>query len=494
MIGISHSNEKRAIIDIGSNTVRLVIYSGPLRAPVVELNEKVNARLGRDLGKTGALSEKALKLALGALSRFAVLLQLHEVRDVDCVATAAARDASNGPEFLEAVRGLGLKPRLLSGDQEASASATGVIAAFPGAQGTVADLGGGSLELVEVDKGEVLAGGVTLPFGSLRLADLRSDGPARFSTQIADGITRSGWRGGQDKPLYIVGGSWRALALQAIRLLDWPVDDPHGFELPADEALRIARQFAKAPPENPDPRISNSRLATLPDAAALLVEVVSKIGPNKLIFSSWGLREGLLHAALPADVQAQDPLLASIAGYAMTARATAEEAVAITAWTAPVCKDAEGNLGLRQASTLLALAAMHTEPNLRAEEATAWALRKRWIGLDMAGRGMMATTIFANAGETKPHAGLTRLAPQADLNRAVTWGLAIRLCRRLHGGSVAALGWTHLACDERGIVLSLEERALPLLNASTFKAIKALGDWLGLDWQVLGPGDMPLEP
>lgn len=493
MNAISHSTQKRAIIDIGSNTVRLVIYTGPLRAPVVEINEKVNARLGRDLGKTGALSDKALKLALGALARFALLLRLHEVEAVECVATAAARDASNGPDFLAAVRALGLSPRLLSGEEEASASATGVIAAFPGAHGTVADLGGGSLELVGVDAGRVLAGGVTLPFGSLRLGDLRAGGDAAFAGHVVAGLRRTGWKAGRGEPLYIVGGSWRALALQAMRTLGWPVDDPHGFELGADEAVRMARELSRGKPRNPDPRISSARIATMPDAAALLAEVVTAIAPSKLVFSSWGLREGLLHAALEEQVQAQDPLLASVAGFAKTARTSIGEAVAVSDWCAAVCRDAAGDKALRQASTLLALAAMHTEPNLRAEEATAWALRKRWIGLDMAGRGMMAMTIFANAGETRVPDDVARLAAPADLDRAIAWGLAIRLCRRLHGGSINALAATHLACDERGIVLGLDEAALPLLTSGTFKDLKALGEWLGRDWLVLGPADVVLE-
>jgi hypothetical protein len=183
MIGISHSSEKRAIIDIGSNTVRMVVYNGPPRAPVVILNEKVNARLGRDLGKTGAINDKSMKTALVALARFSGLLRLLDVKDVECVATAAARDASNGKIFLDAVRQFGLSPRLLSGEEEARASATGVIAAFPGAHGVAADLGGGSLELVEIAEGRS-TGGITLPFGTLLLPDLRAAGESRFSETV----------------------------------------------------------------------------------------------------------------------------------------------------------------------------------------------------------------------------------------------------------------------------------------------------------------------
>ncbi|TCU62182.1 exopolyphosphatase/guanosine-5'-triphosphate,3'-diphosphate pyrophosphatase [Novosphingobium sp. PhB57] len=488
MIGISHSSEKRAIIDIGSNTVRMVVYNGPPRAPVVILNEKVNARLGRDLGKTGAINDKSMKTALVALARFSGLLRLLDVKDVECVATAAARDASNGKIFLDAVRQFGLSPRLLSGEEEARASATGVIAAFPGAHGVAADLGGGSLELVEIAEGRS-TGGITLPFGTLLLPDLRAAGESRFSETVHKALDKAGWGDphdakGRGQPLYIVGGSWRALALQAMRALDFPVDDPHGFELPASEALRLARIFAKGKLNDVDPRISASRLATLPDAAALMVEVIARLKPSKLVFSSWGLREGLLHAQLPAEIQAQDPMLASVAGFSASARVTADDAMALARWTAPVCREEPQDRQLRQASGLLALAAMRTEPNLRTEEAMTWALRKRWIGLDMHGRGMMAMTVFANSGQTEVPEQFTRLAVQEDLDRAIGWGLAVRLCRRLTGCSAQGLAQSAVRSEDGKLVLTLSPAMRPLYSPGVAKDHKALADWLGLACEV----------
>ncbi|WP_313434840.1 Ppx/GppA family phosphatase [Novosphingobium sp.] len=496
MIGISQSSDKRAIIDIGSNTVRMVVYNGPPRAPVVILNEKVNARLGRDLGKTGAINEKSMKAALVALARFAGLLRLLDVRDVECVATAAARDASNGQVFLDAVRQFGLSPRLLSGEEEARASATGVIAAFPGAHGIAADLGGGSLELVEIADGRS-TGGITLPLGTLRLPDLRAQGDARFSETVRKGLEKASWdqtgiAKGRGQPLYIVGGSWRALALQAMRALDFPVDDPHGFELPASEALRLARIFVKGKLNDVDPRISASRLASLPDAAALMVEVIAQLKPSKLVFSSWGLREGLLHAQLPAEIQAQDPMLASVAAFSAAARVTAEDAMAVARWTAPVCREEPQDRQLRQACGLLALAAMRTEPNLRTEEAMTWALRKRWIGLDMHGRGMMAMTVFANSGQTEVPEQFTRLASQEDLDRAIGWGLAVRLCRRLTGCSAHGLARSSIRAEGGKLILTLDPSMRPLYSPGVAKDHKALADWLGLGYAVCDPNGVAL--
>jgi exopolyphosphatase/guanosine-5'-triphosphate,3'-diphosphate pyrophosphatase len=167
----------RGIIDIGSNTVRLVIFGGPPRAPAVLHNEKIQARLGKGVAETGRLSEKGMKLALTSLARYAAILRLHRVEDVQCVATAAVRDAPNGGEFLDRVRDLGLSPRLLSGEEEAVGSAHGVLSAFPGAHGIVGDLGGGSLELIDIAD-DRCTHGTSLPLGTLRLPALREEGGA----------------------------------------------------------------------------------------------------------------------------------------------------------------------------------------------------------------------------------------------------------------------------------------------------------------------------
>lgn len=477
-------SDRRAIIDIGSNTVRLVVYNGPPRAPVTLHNEKVNARLGRDLGKTGAIPDKALRLALTALERYAALLHLLDVAHVNCVATAAARDASNGPQFIASVRALGLSPRVLTGEEEARASATGVLAAFPGAKGVAADIGGGSLELVEIDGG-IRPGGVTLPFGTLRLPDLRARGAVPFGAAVRAGLKKAGWNKGEGLPLYIVGGSWRALALQAMRDLDWPVDDPHGFELPAETALRLARRYAKGRPPHPDPRISSSRLASLPDAAALMAQMILRLRPSHLVFSSWGLREGLLHAALPQHVQDEDPLLAGVAAFADPAFVSLDRARAIAQWTAPACADKRQDGSMRIAATLLAMSAMRNEPNMRTEEAMTWALRKRWIGLDMHGRAMLAMTVFANSGQTQAPDAFLRLATQEDLDRAIVWGLAVRLCRRLTTGNPAAMAQCQLERRGTALVLTLADGMRPLYSASLAKDLKALSERLGLGWRAL---------
>jgi exopolyphosphatase / guanosine-5'-triphosphate,3'-diphosphate pyrophosphatase len=478
----SEYRPNRAVIDIGSNTVRLVVYCGSERAPQTWLNEKVTAKLGRNVSSTGKMPDKAIRQALKALSRYAVLLADLGVSDVQTVATAAARDAENGAEFLEQVRALGLRPRLLSGEEEARGSAFGVIGAFPGAQGTVADLGGGSLELVMVDDGEC-HDGVSLPLGTLRLAGLRERGDAGFRKAIEKEMAKAGWAAAHPGPLYMVGGTWRALAAFAMKQADYPMADPHAFRLTPQEADALARDVAKMAPGGLSalPRLSASRAAVLPDAAAMLRVMLAELKPNGIVFSSWGLREGLLFQRLPAEARAADPLISSVAEFTGPRGGSALDAEMIADWTAEA---SEGDRRTRLAATMLALAARHIEPNLRARHAYEWALDKRWVGLEPEGRGQIAGALLGACGLTELPPQLERLAPPALLDQAVSWGLAIRLCRRLGAGSRDSLLASTLQRSPGRLLLTIEASRAPLLSDKVVGDLEALAARLDCKAQV----------
>lgn len=472
--------EQRAIIDIGSNTVRLVIYDGPPRAPLVLLNEKVTARLGRDVAKTGLLSAKSMQLAVEALHRYATLLDLAGVADVQCVATAAVRDASNGPDFLRRIEALGLAPRLLSGEEEARTSATGVLAAFPGAKGIAGDLGGGSLELTRI-AGGACHEGISLPLGSLRLAEMRAGGDSVFAATVRNMLAEAGWTHGRDERFYIVGGSWRALAIYAMHQLDWPLDDPHDFELSARAAQTICAALASEGPTLAVPRISPSRLETLSDAAALLGALVATLDPARIVFSSWGLREGLLYQGLTKAQRAKDPMIASVTAFVARYDVDPASADRIVRWIGDAIPGtAEIEPQLRLAATMLALATVRIEPNVRAQEALDWALRKRWIGMDARGRAVIAAVALANTGETQVPENLRGFADEGDLEWAVRWGLAVRLARKLTNGSLVALDRSALGNANGELTLALDDLTGPLCSSSVAKSLARLGERMGL--------------
>lgn len=470
------ARDARAIIDIGSNTVRLVVYGGPRRAPTVALNEKVTAKLGRGLSETGLLSEKAMAAALSALGRYAALLKLKGVRDVQCVATAATRDAGNGPQFLEAVRALGLEPRLLSGEEEAATSAMGVIGAFPGCQGVVADLGGGSLELVHID-GKTSDHGTSLPFGTLRLPALRADGTAKFARRIRKALDVAEWHCQPGEAIYLVGGSHRALARFAMMQQDWPIDDPHGFEMTPEAALTVCRSaMSGKTPAIPD--ISASRMASLPDAAALLSQLVRELKPAKLVFSSWGLREGLMFADLDPAVRALDPLVVGVAAFIENLGCSPETCHRLADWTAVT--DAGQRESLRLAAIMLALASQPIEPNLRPGQIVDWAMRKRWIGLGAADRTLLAACGLANAGRLPLIEKLFALVPARDVEQAVAWGLALRLARRFSALSDKALAGSSLAIEGGDVVFTVQDRYAVLLSEGVEKDLRLLAEWLNV--------------
>lgn len=475
----------RAIIDIGSNTVRMVIYGGSMRAPTVLLNEKVTAKLGRDIASYGVLADEAIELAMRGLGRFALLLRDLKVEEVETVATAAVREASNGSKFIAELRMLGFEPEIITGEEEACLSANGVLGAFPDARGTVADLGGGSLELVRLtDDGP--QDPVSLPLGTLRLPVFRGESRGSMRKALEKAIKKGARDIIKGEPLYLVGGTLRTMAVYAMQEEGHPLSDPHGFELSPSEAKRfLSKALANETVETlkARDRISSMRAEKLPDASVLAEAMLSRFEPSRIVFSSWGLREGLLYASLPEHSKARDPLLAGISVFAAQRGAPATLVSRIAAWTVDAAPPRKhGSERLRTAAIMLALASMQIEPNIRLPQATDWALHKRWIAISSKERAMLAAAIQANGNALDMPSDVTTLAEAKALEEAICWGLAVRLARRLGASSPRSLQESRLVVEDGKLVLRLAERQSALFGVSTEKDMKLLAERLGLDW------------
>src|SRR6185437_13578568 len=235
-----------AVIDIGSNSVRLVVYASMARSLVTIFNEKALCGLGREVQSTGLLAPDAVTKALTSLRRFRALCRVMNVGRVYAIATAACRDATNGPDFIDkAQRICGTKIEILSGPREAKLSALGVVSGVHRPDGIVGDLGGGSLELIDI-RGHQVRGGITLPLGSLALQDLSHKSLKRaeriVSTELAEVPRLAAGRG---RTFYAVGGTWRALARIHIIQSGYPLRVMHGYSIPAAEALGFVQRLRR---------------------------------------------------------------------------------------------------------------------------------------------------------------------------------------------------------------------------------------------------------
>src|SRR3569623_384607 len=456
---------RTAIIDIGSNSIRLVVYQGPPRLPATLFNEKVMAGLGRDLARTGQIAGESIDLAIATLARFAALAHEMEVASLRIVATAAVREAANGQVLLDAAARIGLPVETLTGEQEAVAAGMGVLSAIPEADGIVGDLGGGSLELVRVKKGEVRER-VSFQLGVLRIAALRTKGKGAIDRRVAKLLKQAGWAGkGKGLPLYLVGGSWRSLARLDMHVKHYPLPIIQHYPMSPATIARLVRTVSHIEKSTLKavPGISSQRAPMLNDAAALLASLLRHLKSERTIVSSFGLREGLLYQALDPETRADDPLIVATRADGQRLGRFPEHGDLLDRWIAPLFEDSPGMQRLRHAACLLADVGWHANPEFRAERGVEIALHGNWVGVDARGRAIVAQALWASlGGGSNAPVGIDQLASTADLKRAVQWGLAMRLGQRLSGGVAGPLERSKLGevKRQRGTILAGDDAAL----------------------------------
>ena len=478
-----HAVRRSAVIDIGSNSVRIVVYEGPARAPAVIFNEKVAAGLGRGLAIDGRIAPEDAARGLVALRRYALLARHMGVTDLQCVATAAVRDAANGPAFIAAAEEAGLEIRLLSGEEEAEAAGHGVLSAIPDARGIAVDLGGGSLELAEVADG-VVGRRASFPLGVLRLPALREDGEQAFERAIRKMLKAAGWPNGglSGLPLYLVGGSWRALSRLDLEITKDPLSvlDQHTFPRTAIRRLIRASKRLTFEELRAIPGMASNRAATLPDAAALLAALVNILEVPEMTVSSSGLREGLLYQALDTATRAQDPLIVAAEFEGRRLARFAPHGRAIADWIAPLFAG-EGHVDsrVRLAASLLSDVAWSANPDFRAERGTEIGLHGKWRSIDIPGRVLLARALYAGfGGADSEFPAMSGLVSDERLARARQWGLAIRLAQRLTGGVEAPLKASGIALVDGKLRLCLDAGWHHLAGESVERRLRILAQAL----------------
>jgi exopolyphosphatase / guanosine-5'-triphosphate,3'-diphosphate pyrophosphatase len=481
-------NSRRAIIDIGSNSVRLVVYGGTARAPIVLYNEKFSAGLGRGVIATGSLDPKASKNALSALARFAALVKLMQVDELQVAATAAVRDASDGEAFIEKVRALGLPAKILSGGEEAAAAGLGVIAALPMADGIVVDLGGGSMELVRVGGGKV-HDSVSLNLGILHVPEYTAKGPGKLRKYLQKRVADIPWLwAANDLPLYLVGGSWRALARVHIHLSKAPLPVIGNYRIPCGDVDRLHQQIEAMDQQElyGIPSLPASRVPMLGDAAALLAALNDILSPSVMKISAFGLREGLLFQQLDEAERAQDPLISGARFASQMAERFPGYGDALAAWLDGLFPgEASELLRLRHAACLLADLGWSSNPEFRALSGEELALHGSWVGVTARDRVILATALYATfGGSSDDLVALQGLAEAHILERARIWGLAIRLGHRLSGGAAAALERCPIKVEGDALLLHIPPELATLDNAAIRGRLARLAGAIGLPEKV----------
>jgi exopolyphosphatase/guanosine-5'-triphosphate,3'-diphosphate pyrophosphatase len=312
-------SSSRAVIDLGSNSFRLVVFTtgeGGWWKRTDELSDMV--RLGGELTDDGCLSEARMAHALETLRVFAAFCSTSEigVDDVDAVATSAIRDAPNGAAFVErAERETDLRIRVLSGEEEALYSYVAAVNSTAMSDGIVLDLGGGSLELVQVRDRQ--PGAIaSWPLGAVRATErwLQSDGPveakpiAKLHARTLRALEDAPWvaeAGASGASLVGLGGSVRNLAAAAVRMADLPLDSVQGFVLGRDALDALVDELAGRPPEERErvPGIKRGRGEVILAAAVVLRAVLEASGAEGIEATEAGLREGIFLSGLlaPAD-------------------------------------------------------------------------------------------------------------------------------------------------------------------------------------------------
>jgi len=462
--------EPLGVIDIGSNSVRLVVYEGAVRAATPIFNEKVLCGLGKSIASTGLLGEESVEKALEALRRFRAIARNLKVKNLRVLATAAVREAEDGRSFIErAEKMLGVPVEVLSGEKEAQFAAFGIRMGFVNADGLAGDLGGGSLEVIDIYK-DRLNDATTLPLGGLRLIDQTGNKIERALPVVDEAVARVNWLiNGRGRPFYAVGGTWRALARVHMEETNYPLRVMQGYSIPTREAIefcQFVRRAKKITALKGMEEVARARREVVPYGALVLERLLEAVAPSEVVFSVFGIREGLLFSLMPPHEQAKDPLISFCEDYARQRSRSLVHAQELCTWTDALfegegIKETAEDRRLRHAACLLSDIGWRAHPDYRGEQSLNVIAHAALSGIDHSGRIFLALAVYyrhVGSDEAKGDELSARLrlaVSKRSQKRARIIGTAIRVAHMLSIGMPGVIDETKLSVEGLKLVLTL---------------------------------------
>lgn len=484
-----------AVLDIGSNSVRFVVFSSITRTPDIVFNEKVLCGLARGVGATGAMEQEAMNEAVIALKRFAVLSKQMKIANIYAFATSAVRDTTNGDAFIKKVKSeTGFDVDVIKGTEEARLAALGVISGDPQACGIVGDLGGGSLELARVSDGKVHEC-ISLPIGPLRLKHQTAGDRDALKKTVKDALKSVNWiKDSSEQTLYLVGGAWRNIARLLLIEREEPIAVLHGYKVNGDDMKDFVATLTKANiKENPNRKvIPAKRRDILPEAAYILKKLISTTKINAVNVSSFGVREGINFDRLDDEKKKLDPLLNQALSVAQERGRFPEHGEILYQWIKPLFSNyAQDNSPinrLNRAVCILSDIAWRAHPDYKANRAVELALHGRWLDVSHRDRAYMGVALnhaYGGDFESPYIKDVLGLLLNREKSLAMALGAALRLAQRLSGGTIDVLNTSELRMGKSVITLSLDKQYEDLYGSVVKRRLKVLSTLLEKDYDVI---------
>lgn len=488
------SSVRSAVIDLGSNSVRLVVFEGRGRNPVIIFNEKATLRLGSGLETTKKLNPQGVLLAEDVFKRFYAIATTMKADPFVVLATAAVRDAEDGHEFLQKLQQWmpGVPVQILTGEEEADYAAAGVLCSITDADGVVADIGGGSMELVQVSK-QKRYNAQTLPLGVIRLMDRANKKITRANSIAGKDLRAVQWLPEtKKKKLYLVGGAFRAMARLYMEYTSYPVCIVHYYTLSYNEAkIMVDWVLFKLKDRNLNTQMFiHKRLNDLPYAATVLKQLLLIQKPVKIVFCAEGVREGwYMRNVVAEENRKQNPQEAAALDICRRLGRVQEFPAALRKWTDPLFHDEDQDMEQKRwVACLISDCGCHDHPSYRKEQAYYRILRTAGMAFDHQLRAFLALTIAIRYDATMNDKFLMaskKILSPKHYEQAVILGLTLRLAYTLSGNLPNLLLRTRLKVGKKKLTLYYYHHLDAVISEVVSRRLTRLGQIMGLETKLL---------